>query len=104
MAEPLKRVRIKHRPEAEDSPDSIIMAEYRAQLPAGSDLALFADMLAADLARHSAKPISRQACAAMARAAANLQAMAILGYEAPEILAVLGFAAAQLELKAPADA
>lgn len=83
-----------------DAPDSILIAEFR-NVAADTDLSQFADALAADLARHG--PVTRSACAAMARASANLQAMTLLGYEAPEILAVLGFAAAKLEMQASAD-
>lgn len=83
-----------------DVPDSILMAEFR-NVAADTDLAQYADALARDLARHGT--VTRSACAALARASANLQTMTLLGYEAPEILAVLGFAAAKLEMQASAD-
>lgn len=87
---------------SDDAPDSILMAEFR-NVGNDTDLAEFAAALAEELAAHAGGRVTRPACAAMARASACLQAMTLLGYEAPEILAVLGFAAAKLEMQASAD-
>jgi hypothetical protein len=45
-------------------------------------------------------PVSRATCAALVRAACNLQALALLGWSADEILTVLAAAAAKLEMRA----
>jgi hypothetical protein len=83
---------------SENAADSVLLAEFRNAFPPGTDLENFADLLAENLAARG--PVSRATCAALARAAANLQALTLCGYAAPEILAVLGVTAAKLEMKA----
>lgn len=86
-----------------DAADSVLMADFRNACPPGSKYDLFADSLADDLASHARTPVTRVTCAAMVRAAADLKALAALGWDAHEVLAVLGVAAAKLEMRASHD-
>jgi hypothetical protein len=83
-----------------DQPDAILMADARNNLVPGGDADRLADALAADLEAKAAVPVSRATCAALVRAACNLQALALLGWSADEILTVLAAAAAKLEMRA----
>jgi hypothetical protein len=82
-----------------DCPDSILMADNRNLCPPGSIYDSLADSLAADLEKKAPEPVTRATCAALVRAAANLQGLALLGLTTRECLAVLGFAAAKLEMR-----
>ena len=86
-----------------DEPDALLMAANRNACPPGSVYDRLADALADDIEKHAPVPVSRATCAALARSAANLQGLALMGMSAREILAVLGFAAAKLEMRASAD-
>jgi len=86
-----------------DLPDAILMANNRTLCPPGSIWDRLAEDLAADLEKHAPVPVTRATCAALARSAANLQGLGVLGMSTREILAVLGVAAAKLEMRASAD-
>lgn len=83
-----------------DVPDSVLMADHRNLLEPGSVLERLAEDLAADIAGHAAEPVTRAACAALSRAAADLRGLLVLGYDGTAVLAILGAAAAKLEMRA----
>lgn len=87
---------------ARDCPDAILMADNRNRCKPGSIYDQLAESLAADLASKAPEPVTRATCAALARAAANLQGLSLMGMTTREVLAVLGFAAAKLEMRARA--
>jgi hypothetical protein len=83
-----------------DAPDSLLIAEFRNLCPPGGLYDRLAEDLAEDLAGHAGEPVTRATCYAMARCAANLKGLAALGIDAHQCLAILGFAAAKLEMRA----
>lgn len=83
-----------------DAPDSVLMADHRNLLEPGSVLDGLAGNLADDLAGHASEPVTRATCAALSRAAANLRGLEVMGYDAVAVLAILGAAAAKLEMRA----
>ena len=83
-----------------DEADSILMAEARYLLVPGSQLEALASALARDLTAKAPGPVTRATAAALVRAAANLRALALVGYDSQQILAVLSAAAARLEMQA----
>jgi hypothetical protein len=82
-----------------DAPTAVLMAEFRNACPPGTDLDLLAEALADDLEAKAPALVTAATCAALARASADLQSLGVLGYAPQEILAVLGFAAAKLEMR-----
>lgn len=83
-----------------DCPTSVLMADARNLLAPGSPADTIAGNLAADLAGHAPEPVTRATCEALVRAAANLRGLTAMGIEASELLAILGAAAAKLEMRA----
>jgi hypothetical protein len=83
-----------------DEPDAILMADARNLLAPGSSLDRLAEALAGDLEAKAPAPVTRAACAALVRAAANLQGLTVLGYSSRELLVMLAAAGAKLEMRA----
>jgi hypothetical protein len=85
---------------SEDEPDSILMADARLLLIAGSHADQLAAALADDLDAKAPAPITRAGCATLVRASCSLRTLAVAGWDALDVLAVLGSAAAKLEMRA----
>jgi hypothetical protein len=86
-----------------DEPVSILMADARNLLKAGSPEDRLADCLADDLAAHARVPVDRDACAVLVRAAANAGGLVDMGAPGERVLAIVMAAAAKLEMRASAD-